>query len=78
MCKLAQNSSYPVHIALFKIALHILATNYPIQMPKVTSNVAEVVMMAEFFANGPEKSVSQYIEFTKDRLKNLYKQTKAT
>jgi len=35
-------------------------------------------MMADLLANGPEKSVKQYIEASKDRLKNAYKQTKAT
>jgi hypothetical protein len=47
-------------------------------MPKVVSNVAEVSMMADLLINGPEKSVKQYIEASKDRLKNVYKQTKAT
>ena len=47
-------------------------------MPKVVSNVAEVSMMADLLTNGPEKSVKQYIEASKDRLKNVYKQTKAT
>lgn len=47
-------------------------------MPKVVSNVAEVSKMADILINGPEKSVKQYIEASKDRLKNVYKQTKAT
>jgi sensor histidine kinase regulating citrate/malate metabolism len=47
-------------------------------MPKVVSNDGELNMMAGLLTNGPEKSIKQYIDTTKDRLKNVYKQTKAT
>ncbi len=38
ICKLAQNSNEILHIAICKIALHILATKHPKQMPKVVSD----------------------------------------
>lgn len=72
ICKLAQNSTEILHIAICKIALHILATKHPKQMPTYNSNDSQVNMMASLLANGADKSMRQYIETSKDRLKNVF------
>lgn len=58
---MTQNPSNQFHLAMCKIAMHMLATLGTKKLPAITCNNSEIYLISKLLNDGTEKTIGEYI-----------------